>query len=308
MGIEIYFTGELKNAVEQMLRKAGPDSRPEEIRLRINRPIRVLASGNTCYLAGDGSLVQNEKEGILCRREEMERSLELMSDYSLYAFHEEIKNGFLTLPGGHRVGLCGQAVCDQNGIRALKNISSMNLRLAGEHVGIAGELSGYLFRENGSFLSTLILSPAGCGKTTLLRDIVRNVSDRGLNVSVIDERSEIAACYKGVPQNDVGSCTDVLDQAPKAKGILMVLRAMSPRVIAVDEINDTEDMQAIRAARACGAALLCTMHSDRNGMEQPIVSEGIFERYIQILDKRKYRLYGKGGTPLKEGLLTTSEN
>lgn len=195
-----------------------------------------------------------------------------MSDYSLYAFNEELKNGFITLPGGHRVGICGQAVCDKGEVKHIKNISSMNFRLACQHIGIADELAAHLIRSGGIY-STLILSPAGCGKTTLLRDIVRNISDSGITVSVIDERSEIAACYKGIPQNDVGDCTDVMDMIPKSKGIMMMLRAMSPRVIAVDEINRNEDIAAIRSARSCGAALLCTMHSDENSFEQAVVAE-----------------------------------
>lgn len=126
------------------------------------------------------------------------------------------------------------------------------------------------------------------------------MSNRGITVSVIDERSEIAACYKGVPQNDVGDCTDVMDMAPKSRGIMMVLRAMSPRVIAVDEINQAEDIGAIRSARSCGAALLCTMHSDENSFEQQIMAEGMFERYIRLGSERSCRVYDSGMVLLYE--------
>lgn len=304
MGIEIYFTGELKHGIDKFIQREDFKS-AEEIRLRVNRPVRVSVSGKMYYLGKEGNLAwqpQQPDDVIICHREELERSLELMSDYSLYAFHEEIKNGFITLPGGHRVGICGQAVCDKGEIKHIKNISSMNFRLAGQHIGIAKKLIKLLLRPGGIH-STLILSPAGCGKTTLLRDIIRYISDSGINVSVIDERSEIAACYKGIPQNDVGDCTDVMDMAPKNRGIIMVLRAMAPRVIAVDEINQSEDLRAIRSARACGAALLCTMHSDENMTEHGITEEKIFERYIQLGSDRSCRVYDSSGQLLYEGSL-----
>lgn len=305
MGIEIYFTGELKAGIER-LTATSAFKRVEEIRLRINRPVRIVGEGRMYSLTAEGELKKNPENALICHREELSRCLELMSDYSLYAFNEEIKNGFITLPGGHRVGICGQAVCDKGEVKHIKNISSMNFRLAGQCIGIADELIKHLLRNNGIY-STLILSPAGCGKTTLLRDIVRCISDRGITVSVIDERSEIAACYKGVPQNDVGDCTDVMDMVPKSKGIMMVLRAMSPRVIAADEINQNEDIGAIRSARSCGAALLCTMHSDEDCFEQGIISEGIFERYIQLGNDRRCRVYDAGLCLLYEGSLLTGE-
>lgn len=305
MGIEIYFTGELKSGVEK-LASTPAFKGVEEIRLRINRPVSIIGGGRMYYLTSDGSLCSEAANAVVCHREELARCLELMSDYSLYAFNEEIKNGFITLPGGHRVGICGQAVCDKGEVKHIKNISSMNFRLACERPGIADELSKHLLRGMGMY-STLILSPAGCGKTTLLRDIVRCVSNLGITVSVIDERSEIAACYKGVPQNDVGGCTDVMDMVPKSRGIMMVLRAMSPRVIAVDEINQLEDLGAIRSARSCGAALLCTMHSDENCFEQGIMSEGIFERYIQLGNDRSCRVYDSGPGLLYECSLLARE-
>ncbi len=301
MGIEIYFTGELKHSIEMLIKSSSFKS-AEEIRLRVNRPVRVASGGKMYYLGREGELNKHPDDVVVCHREELERCLELMSDYSLYAFHEEIKNGFITLPGGHRVGICGQAVCDKGEVKHIKNISSMNFRLAGQHIGIAKELVNRLLRPGGIY-STLILSPAGCGKTTLLRDIVRFISDSGVNVSVIDERSEIAACYKGIPQNDVGDCTDVMDMVPKSRGIMMVLRAMAPRVIAVDEINQSEDLRAIRSARACGAALLCTMHSDENMLEHDITEEKIFDRYIQLGCDRSCRVYDGSGQLLYEGSL-----
>ncbi len=294
MGVEMYFTGKLKERLVDILTKEAGDSMAvEEVRLRVNKEVMVKCSKGMFYLGQAGKLSSDEKDGIICRKEDIDRSLELMSDYSLYAFNEEIRNGFITLPGGHRVGVCGQAVWDEDGIKTIKNICFMNVRIARECKGCASKFMNFLYDAEGHFVSTLILSPAGYGKTTILRDIIRNVSNNGINVSVIDERSELAACYKGVPQNDVGICTDVLDMAPKSKGIIMMLRAMAPEVIAVDEINATEDMKAIQTSRACGAALLCTAHGDCRIWENSLTKEGIFDRYVYIEKPRHYKLFDK---------------
>lgn len=300
MGIEMYFTGEIRERVADILKADDRELMVEEIRLRVNKEVMVKCSGRMFYLGREGQISSDRNEGLVCRREDMERSLEIMSDYSLYAFNEEIRNGFITLPGGHRVGVCGQAVGDEDEIRTIKNICFMNVRIARERPGCAAGLMEALRDTTGRFVSTLILSPAGYGKTTILRDIIRSISNMGINVSVIDERSEIAACFKGVPQNDVGSCTDVLDMAPKSRGIMLMLRSMAPGVIAVDEINAAEDLRAIRAAKACGAALLCTAHADSRIWDNPLVKEGIFNRYVYIEKPRHYKVYSDNGALIKE--------
>lgn len=301
MGVEIYFTGELKERLEKLFkREAEGGALVEELRLRVNREVMVKYGRGIFYLGRDGNICEAAGEGLVCCREDIERSLGMMSDYSLYAFNEEIRKGFITLPGGHRVGVCGQAVWDEGDIKTIKNICFMNVRIARERIGCGDELTENLFDASGQLQNTLILSPAGFGKTTLLRDIVRNVSNKGINVSVIDERSEIAACYKGIPQNDVGACTDVLDMAPKAKGIMLMLRSMSPGAIAVDEINAEEDLKAIKAASACGAALLCTAHADSRIWDNPLVKENIFNRYVYIEKQRQYMVYSGDGLLIKE--------
>lgn len=228
-----------------------------EIRLRVNCPL-ILMYG--C----------REKifENVTVKIADIRKCVEFLSDYSLFARHEDIKNGFITIKGGHRAGIAGQVVCDNKQIVNQKNISFINIRVAHEVVGCADGVMDFVLK-NHTLKHTLIVSPPGCGKTTFLRDIVRQLSlgirGRAYRVGVVDERSEIAACHEGVPQNDLGIRTDVLDQAPKPEGMLLMLRSMSPEVVAVDELGSEEDILAARYLMSCGCILLATIHG--NGIE-----------------------------------------
>ncbi len=238
--------------------------------------------------------------------------MEYISNYSLYAFEEELKQGFITITGGHRVGIAGKAVLEENRIKSIKHISFINIRLSHQIKG-CGEKVIPLLMEEGNCCHTLIISPPCCGKTTLLRDIIRLISDgidgrEGLTVGVVDERSEIGACYMGVPQNDLGIRTDVLDCCPKAKGMLMLIRAMSPRVIAVDEVGSAEDIEAIEYVINCGCKLIATVHG--NSMEdiknkpllKKLIENKLFERYILLSNKGSVghleEVYDKNGRPI----------
>ena len=205
----------------------------EELRLRAGQPMTVLLPGG-------------EKEfEVVVEPEELETLCDLATEFSRYAAAETLREGYLSVRGGFRVGLCGTAVMKDGANTNLKNFSSAVIRIAREKRGIADELAPKLFPD-GEFASTLILSPPGGGKTTLLRDLVRRLSEgvEGCGprrVSLIDERGEVAVMYRGEPQMDVGPHTDVLDACPKALGIPIVLRAMNPQIIAVDEITVRED-------------------------------------------------------------------
>ena len=193
--------------------------RLQEIRLRAGRPLMILYD-NKEYLAGpEGNIVTESSEAYHVSAQEIQETMTYLSHYSIYAYEEEIRQGFLTIQGGHRVGIAGKVLSDGNGIRSIRPITFLNVRLAHEVRGCADELMPWLYEE-GRPCSTLILSPPGCGKTTMLRDVIRQFSngcgqESGRRVGVVDERSEIAACYRGIPLNDMGIRTDVLDGCAK---------------------------------------------------------------------------------------------
>ena len=218
---------------------------------------------------------------------EMNQILEYISNYSMHAYENELRQGFITIEGGHRVGIAGQVLTEKGAVKNMKHISSINIRVSHEVKHCADEIMPYIVQNN-SVYHTLIISPPRCGKTTLLRDIIRQLSNKNANVAVVDERSEIAGSYHGIPQNDVGNCTDVLDACPKTEGMLMLIRSMSPDVIAVDEIGQVEEVNAMKYAMYCGVKMLATVHGA--SMEEirnkplfdQLVKEHCFERYIVL--------------------------
>lgn len=237
----------------------------QEIRLRADRPILIYMEGREMFLTEQGDFSDSPSQAKCMSAGELEELLEHICRYSPYAFEEELRRGFVTVAGGHRVGVAGQAVLETDGtIRTLKNISFLNIRISHQIKGAADRVLPGMYRE-GMLKSALIISPPGCGKTTLLRDLVRQISDgnhygKGMTVGVVDERSELAGSFLGVPQNDVGMRTDVLDGCPKDKGLLLLLRSMSPQVIAIDELGSEAELEALKQAAACGCRILATVH------------------------------------------------
>ena len=249
-----------------------------------------IRSGKSIVLVIRGKKRMPDQDGQVVGAGEFREILQYISNYSLYAFEEEIRKGYLTIPGGHRVGMAGRVLSEQGQVRTIRHIAFLNIRVSHEVTGCADRVMPYLF-EKDRFLSTLIVSPPGAGKTTLLRDIVRQTATGGKmftakNVSVIDERSEIAGCYMGIPQRDVGIHCDVLDACHKQEGIRMMLRSMAPEVIAVDEIGAAQDYEALTTVLTSGCALLATVHGDsfQHIREKPqfkqIIGERMFERII----------------------------
>ncbi len=261
----------------------------QEIRFRVGQDIMIYSD--------KGEMVLKEKALHTIQSSDIKEMLEYMSQYSLYAYEQELRQGFITLEGGHRVGMAGKVITESNRVKNFKHISSINIRVAHEVIGCAEALVPHITR-NKMVCHTLIISPPKCGKTTLLRDLIRLVSDgnewvKGSVVGVVDERSEIGACYRGVIQNNIGRRTDVLDACPKAEGMIMLIRSMAPQIIAVDEIGTTEDMYAIEYAMLCGCKLLATVHG--NSLEdvrnKPILGnlmkERRFERYVLMGGEHK---------------------
>lgn len=267
----------------------------EEIRLRTGQPMTLLREGRE-YPAGEGT-------ECVVAQEDLETVCNIVTGFSRYTALETLKKGYLTAEGGFRVGVTGFAVRQGGEVTALRDFSSMAIRIARERIGLAEDLAQELQQE-GSLPGTLIAAAPGLGKTTLLRDLVRCLSYGGngfnpLRMGLVDERGEIAAMHKGVPQLDVGPYTDVLDACPKAEGIELLLRAMNPQAIAVDEITAAEDIAAMSRAANSGVSMIATIHAAdrRELMAKPLFRQlqrqKVFRKLITIRSvdgERRYRM------------------
>ena len=264
-------------------------ARTEELRLRAGWPMTALIDGTERPLGG------SPVEGT-----ELEQLVEIASGASVHTVLDQVRRGYLTFEGGHRIGLCGTAVLREGEIHALRCISSANLRIARQVKGAAGPVLDRLC-PGGRLADTLILAPPGLGKTTLLRDLIRSVSEGEgclpLRVSLADERGEVAALYNGLPQLEVGRRTDVAEGCSKAQGLMLLLRAMNPQVLAVDEITARSDVEAMMAAAGCGVTLLATAHGEgradleRRPLYRPLLEEGLFRFLVRIRREGERRVY-----------------
>ena len=261
----------------------------EEIRIRVLRPIILKLRDEELLIKYD--VMQEEVLNILSR----------VCDNSIYSYQNEIANGFVTVRGGHRVGISGSCVIENSKVININYIYSLNFRIAREIVGcsrlILKEIINY---ETQNIYNTLIVSPPGCGKTTILRDLIRFISTgikdysfKAVNVGVVDERGEIAALFRGVPQNDIGTKVDILENVSKSLGLKMLVRSMAPKIVVADEIGVNEDVEAINYAVCSGVKGIFTCHGGNmqdlslNPIIKNLISLNLIEKIIFLDEKKK---------------------
>ncbi len=272
----------------------------EEIRIRANKPL-ILNANNKDYFYNLTTNRLNLKldNPYIVSKEDVEQTFQIICKYSIHSFMDDIKKGFITLRGGHRVGLVGKVIIEDGQVKNIKHISSLNIRISREVLGCSDKILHHIINGKSSVNNTLIISPPQCGKTTLLRDIIRNLSNgnesygfKGIKVALIDERNEISGSYLGIPQMDIGIRTDIIETCPKDIGIMMLLRSMSPNLIVTDEIGNIDEIKALYTALNGGVSLITTVHGDsiediKNRKElSSLLDKELFKKIIILSSKK----------------------
>lgn len=252
-----------------------------ELRFRVGQPIQVITQKERPFV-----------KGLFVTPIHLKELFQTMCNFSVYAHQRDIENGFITLKGGHRAGIVGTAVQGQNGV-SLRNISSMNIRIAREHIGSSKKLHQALFQEE--IENTLIVGPPLSGKTTLIRDLTRLLCEENkFKVSLIDERDEIANVHYGKAQNNVGQSCDILTGYEKETGILTAIRTMSPEVIVCDELGDKKELEALNYCVNAGAKIVATIHGEYNSKNKQFSRRAVIEFIESGIFTNIVFLKGKG--------------
>lgn len=266
---------EIVNALSSNLREkikgiSNQNINIEEIRLRSQKPLIINANSKDYFYDERSKTLQQKMDNpYIVTKEDIEQTFQIICKYSIHTFMDDIKKGFITLRGGHRIGIVGKAIVEDGQVKNIKHISSLNIRVSRQIKGCSEKVLSHIIKGNSAVNNTLIISPPQCGKTTLIRDIIRNLSNgneeygfKGMKVALIDERNEIAGSYLGIPQMDVGIRTDIIETCPKDVGIMMLLRSMSPNLIVTDEIGSESEIKALHTALNGGVGLITTVHGD----------------------------------------------
>lgn len=275
----------LPDEIGKAVKELDPD-RVREISLRTGRPVAICA--DRLYFADKNRLTLSPAGCMPISSAAMERTLERICHGSVYAMRDSLVRGFISLDGGHRAGVCGKTVIQKGEITHITDISSISIRIAHQIKGAADGVMSSITSPR--LQNTLIISPPACGKTTLLRDIARQLANERYmyRVGIVDERGEIAASHRGTPQMDVGVLSDVYHLCPKAEGMSMLLRSMSPQVVITDEIGTREDSDAMLSLVNAGIKIICSAHAyGKEDLMQrsetaPLLSRGVFERIIVL--------------------------
>lgn len=282
----------MSERINNALRKINSEAL-EEIRLRRSLPLGIVLGGESFFI-GKSGIVKSADEAYTVTEEDISYSLLCITKGSYYSFEDEIKNGFVTIQGGHRVGVCGRGVIENGKIISISEVSSLNFRVSRQIKNSADEAIR-IIKSGNDISSTLIISPPGMGKTTMLREIARLISDFGFKVSVIDERCEICALSSGEPGFDIGKNTDVYSLIPKDKAIPMAVRCLSPHVIITDELGKKEDYDAVSYASYSGVSVIASIHGkdiDDAKKKKTDISD-VFKKYIVIGENKKILKYGE---------------
>ncbi len=282
-----HFNGRIKAVLNSISSNKWIDI--QEIRLRTGKPLCFSCFGITKYAGENGCLTNEPLDGYIVTQQDIDDTFNSICQYSIHSFQRELCGGFITVFGGHRVGLCGTAVYSDENIQSIKHISGLNFRIARQVIGCADEISNKLFHSG--LQSVLVIGPPSSGKTTILRDLCRHLGKR-YKISVIDERGEIAAVFNGIPQNDIGINTDVFDGYKKSDGIEMAVRVMSPEIIVCDEIGTSRDADAIINLMNSGVKLIASAHAGGTDelKKRPyivmLIKAGVFD-HVVVLDGMK---------------------